>query len=408
MRITIRFALLGCMFIAVAGCATIKKLEFWHKPVAPPTQSNPVPQAITRADAAALAADAATGKVTDKQVGLVGKARANIATAQDANGKQPAAPATDTVKNELGLADLNLSFAPVDPTERALGAEREAMFQSGKAAAAQEAYKTALASSAVSLTDLTTAKQEAKDAIDARDLARQGEKDAIAKREADITANTKEYNAKMVKLQQDDNAALQKERDDTAKKTQFWLTMGCYSLGVVCLLAAALRGYLAVQTMGVGVLSAAKTVAVFVLLGACFMGLGHLVAQTWFWTACGIVLGLTVVAAIVIAILDAHKTGALAANHKAVTTATDDVISGISEMHSALATPTADALHAVQSAIGGTVEQAAAAIAAVHTSLVTPALQSWVTAGDGVAEYVAQRSAALKITPPPQAPTIHS
>ena len=408
MRITIRFALLGCLFIAVAGCTTIKKLEFWHKPVAPPTQSNPVPQAITRADAAALAADAATGKVTDKQVGLVSKARANIATAQDANGKQPASPPTDVVKNELSLADQNLSFAPVDPTERALGAEREAMFQSGKAAAAQEAYKNALASSAVSLTDLTTAKQEAKDALEARDLARSNEKDAIAKRDADIAANTKEYNDRMVKLQKDAAADLQKEKDANAKKTLLWLTMGCYGLGVVCFIVAALRGYLAVQTMGVGVLSAAKTVALFVFFGACFMALGHVVQEDWFWYACGAVLGLTIAAGIVVAILDAHKTGALVTTHKAVTAATDDVISGLSEMHSALATPTADALHAVQSAIGGTVEQAAAAIAAVHTAIVTPAVQSWVTAGDGVAEYVAQRSTALKITPSPQVPIIHS
>lgn len=386
------------LIFLLSGCSETW-LPWVKAPSAKPGDATPLGNAQNTATLAQQQAAEAQAKLDAKVKEIAGQVRANVQAAAKANEDQVPGNPTVIVRGELGIADQRLSSVPVDPVEVAETAKREALVKSGEASAAQAAYKDAASRADQAnqqLASLTTAKDQA---IVERDAARTREL-AESKRFSDLTlANANDFEKKWKDRETAVNKIIEDERNDVAKKTQFYLTMGCYGLGVLCVIGAAVRTYMAVQTMGVGLVSAAKSAGTLGLFAALFFALGRLTSQPWFWWACGIVLVITVIGVVAIFVIDAKKTKALAQDHAQVKGVSDDLITAISDIRNGLKKPSAALVQKVQQA--KTPEEASAAVTAVLTDVVNPTLSEYVTEGDGTAAYVDNRRRALALVSTP-------
>ncbi len=244
--------LLTFVLIALTGCESISWTPWKKGPVSKPQDSTAVGQAQNATTAAQQQAAEAQAKVDAKVKEIAGQVRANVQAASRANEDQAPGNPTTIVRGELGIADQRLSTVPPDPAEVAEIAKREALVKSGEVAAAQVAYKDA-ASRADQANQQLASLQTAKDqAIVERDAARAREL-AESKRFAELTQkNADDFDKKWKEREAAVQKIVEDERSGLAKKTQFYLTMGCYGLGVLCVIGAAVRTYMSVQTMGAG------------------------------------------------------------------------------------------------------------------------------------------------------------
>jgi hypothetical protein len=386
-----------------AGCQNVG--GWFKKPVATPKQADPVIASQADTDKAGKKADDASTQVNEKVKQIAGEVRANVQNAREENKLQPPGPHTNSVEGELSLADKKLVTVPVDPTELALGqARREANLQ-GKSDTYQKLYEQSATKSEDLVKGLTAAQTARDEAIKERDAAREREKTVLKEYQATVERNANEF-----KKQWDDEKKRRDQvekdlKDGIGRQTQLWLTMGCYGLGVICFIFAAVRGYMAFQTGGLGIVSAAKSAGVAIFCGACFFALGRLTSQPWFWYACGGVLVLAVVSVVVVLVIDARKTRKQLDDKKEIQACTDDVIAGVEELRVTSKNPPASMVQAMQTELGAgaTPDQAITAIKATLKTVVDPTLKQWVTEGDGVAEYVDSRRRAMELVAPPKA-----
>lgn len=391
---------------ALTGCATIKK---WLKvPVVKDGDAVAVGAAVVGADAATTKSDAAVKAVEEKAKAIGSSVRANVQNSREENKLQPDGPHTVFIEKELGLADKTLSSVPVDPIELALGQARREANLLGQRETFEKLYEQSSTKSDTLVKDLGSALTARDEAIKERDAARVKEKTAITQFQETVERNAAEFKKKWddEQIRRDKNE--QEWKNGIAAKTQLWLTMGCYGLGVGCFLYAAIRSYMVFQTGGLGLTGIVKSVGLAVLCGACFFALGKLTSQPWFWWACGTVLALACVSFIAVLVVDAHKTKNEMVEKKEMQECTDDVIAGVDELRSTSKNPPMSMILAMQQEMGGgtTVEQATVAIKAALRTVIDPTMRQWVTEGDGVAKYVDERRRAMELVNPTPVPKV--
>ena len=390
-------AILISLALSLAGCSTVR--NWTKKPVATPQQGTPVGQAQQGTDSATAKADETNAKVSEKVKQIGSEVRANVQNAREENKLQPAGPHTDSVEGELSLADKKLVSVPVDPVELALGQARREANLAGKSETYQKLYEQSSTKSDTLVKDLGAAQQARDEAIKERDAARDREKTVVKQYQETVERNATEYKKQWDEEQLRRNKIETDLKDGIAAKTQLWLTMGCYGLGVGCFLFAAIRGYMAFQTGGLALMGVVKSAGLAVFCGACFFALGKLTSQSWFWWACGSVLALSIVSFVVVLVVDAHKTKKELVAKKEIQDCTDDVIAGVEDVRATSKNPPASVVKAMQDELGAgtTPEQATAAIKATLRTVVDPTMKEWVTETDGVAEYVDARRRALEL-----------
>jgi hypothetical protein len=393
-----RFYILSALLFS--GCDG--GFSWTKKPVSKPGDNAPVVTAQLGVENATAKADANQAKVDTKIKEIAGQVRTNVQGALKANYDQPPSNPTTIVKGELTLADTRLSSVEPDPKELVAQAQREAMVKSGEALGAQKAYQDANSRATEANKQLGALQTERDAAITDRDAARAREVQATQSFAAQTEANGVAFKTQWDSREATNAKVVKDLKDGIAAKTQLYLTMGCYGLGVLCVIGAALRTYMAVQTGGLGLVSAAKSAGTLALFAALFFALGRLTSEPWFWYACGTVLVITVVSVVAIFVIDSKKTKALADAHQTAKSVGDDVITAISDIRNNLKHPPATLVQKILDA--KTPTAAAAAVSSVLTEVVDPTLREYVTESDGTAAYVDARRRALSLVTSPTNP----
>lgn len=369
--------LLVCLFLT--GCPTFGRKT--TKPETKPGQEQPVNDANRRADAETQNVDTKNQELAEAKKEIGGKTLANIQAARKENTLQPPSKHTDIVEGELGVAESRLAGNSPDPVELLAIAERKALVESGKVTEARLAYDKAQTDAKTLADKLLSKEAELATAITNRDIAIAARDKAMADFTAQLAQNKLENDRQL----QDILLKHRKEVDDLktgiAAKTQFWLSLGCYGLGVALMLIAGIRAYLAVQTGGLGVKGAAKSTVFLGLMAMICFGLGKLVSQWWFWWACG---------AVIVAVLSWFIWLMVSEERaKRLAKVADDVIGGVEDIRKAFKQPSAKLVQSIQNA--STPAEAEAAAKNMLREVVDPTLSEWVTEGDGTAQLVDER-----------------
>lgn len=306
---------------------------------------------------------------------------------------QPPSSSTTVVEGELNLADKKLSSAPVDPEELARASERKALVEQGKTLQAQQLYADASKKADEAIIQLATLRTERDEALRERDRARDAEKAAVKKALDDAELAGKEF-AKRWDDREKDFAQQKKDLEDgIARQTQFYLTMGCYGLAVICVIIAGLLAYFSFQSGPVGIATLGKRIGLPSLFAMIFFALGRLTSQSWFWWACGIVSAVAVLSFVAAYVIDARKTKKVSEEKSKVQQVGDDLITAVSDIRGVLKNPPVEVVRKIMEA--KTVEEATAVVQSAVKSLIDGILSEYVTESDGTAAYVDSRRRSL-------------
>jgi len=324
----------------------------------------------------------------EKQKGLdeatckrLGEVRASVQNAKDENEKAPKSDQQILIRGELGTADQKLEDVTPDPELRASLQEKENLVKEGKLKELQTLYEKEVQTAKEQVAAIARLTSERDRAVQDAEVARAREKQAVSEYEAKAKKNAEEYEKKLEEM-----------KSETTRRTQFWLTMSCYGIAVLCLVAAGLIGYLSIQAGAVG-FGTLKRIGLPVLFSLLFFGLGWLTSQPWFWWACGITFGLALVAFILLVVMDARKAGKTAQEKTKIQQVGDDLVTAIDDIRVALKNPPQELVSKIVNA--QTVEEATATIRESVKGLVDGKLKEYVTESDGTAAYVDSRRRAL-------------
>lgn len=261
----------------LSGCAATPPDA---KPTSKPGDAAPLHTAIGNADNATKKADDAGAKVDDKTAQRDGALKADINAAKAANQANPAGVPKEQVDAHLDVAGARLDGVVADPKEVAATAERDKLIEQGKAAEARAATDRAIADAKGQAGELAVAKADAKAAIEERDLARKGEKQAVEDLKTKLEANRLENQTNL-------DAAVRAAHDEERKAQMRKLGYALLGLGVLLLLVGAATLYL---TKGMEWQRAAIAAAA----GAGCFSLFWTINQPWFkylvWAVAGVMV----------------------------------------------------------------------------------------------------------------------
>lgn len=330
------------------------------------------------AKARQAALDAATSKT-------LSEVRASVQNAKEVNAKTPENPQQLIIKGELSTADQKLES--VTPDQDVLNS------LAGKEKLAAEGKKEELAKIYAQEAEAAKAQSEAIRKLTAqRDQAIAEAEEARAREKAAIN----EYVAQAKKNAEAHEKEVKDLKSGITRKTQLWLSISCYIIAVLCLVAAGLIGYLSVQAGAVG-LGSLKRVSLPVMFSLLFFGLGWLTTKPWFWWACGITFGLALLAFIILVVIDARKAGSTAQEKTKIQQVGDDLVTAINDIREVLKNPPMELVSKIMRA--RTVEEATATIQTAVKGLVDGKLKEYVTEADGTAAYVDSRRRKLGLVP---------
>lgn len=379
MRIYTRYSLIAIMVFVSMG----------NTDCPPRRIENPDPAPVTPeqkdTDEANKAAKEKQKDLEEANRKKLGEVRASVQNAKDENEKAPKSDQQILIRGELGTADQKLADVPPDPVFRASLQEKENLVKDGKLKELQMLYDKEVQSAKEQVAKIKLLEDERDRAVKAADEARAREKAAIEKYVEEAQKTAKAHKEKL--------EALEKEQN---QKTQFWLTMSCYGLAVLCLIAAGLIGYLSIQAGAVG-LGSLKRVSLPVMFSLLFFGLGWLTTKPWFWWACGITFGLALLAFIILVVIDARKAGSTAQEKTKIQQVGDDLVTAINDIREVLKNPPMELVSKIMGA--RTVEEATATIQTAVKGLVDGKLKEYVTEADGTAAYVDSRRRKLGLVP---------
>lgn len=376
--------------ITLTGCQATW-LPWKKAPVTPLT--NPLGGVVSVTDTAVKKGADAQEKVDQLNQEVTSRVKAHVITARKENQNQPASNPTTIVEGELSAAEAQLEKVKPDQATLLQGEKNKALVESGKADEARRAYAKETEKAKDLLTQLAKAEADRTTAIATAKQAIEGERAATQKFILDAKQADEDFDKKWKDRENVVNQKIKDLEDGIAKKTQFWLTMACYGLGVACFIFVGVRIYMTMQTGGVGLVGGLRSCGIFIFLGLLFFGLGNLVSQPWFWWACGIVLALSVVATGVILVIDSHKTKLVETTRAQTSQVSDDLIGAVHDIRAQLKSPPADLVHKIMSATD--LRAATDATKEFLSTVVDPTLSSYVTVADGTAAYVDGRRRAL-------------
>lgn len=305
--------------------------------------------------------------------------------AKEENKKTPASDQKIIIDGELTTADQKLNDVSADRAVLDSLPQKETLAKEGKLKELKELYEGEVQTAKEQLETIRKLTAERDHAIAEAEAARVREKTAVGEYVAQAKKNAEAHEKEVKDL-----------KSGIARKTQLWLTMSCYAIAVLCLIAAGLIGYLSVQAGAVG-LGSLKRVALPVLFSAMFFGLGRLTSMPWFWWACGITFGVALIGFVILIVIDARKVGATGQEKTKIQQVGDDLVTAINDIREILKNPPMELVTKIMGA--QTVEEATATIRTAVKGLVDGKLKEYVTEADGTAAYVDSRRRKLGLIP---------
>lgn len=252
------------VILLLSGCNLMPKA----KETAKPGEVANLNTAMGDAKKATGKADAAADKVTDQTAKRDGELLADINAAAAANEGNPTGVPKEKVDAHLDVAKSRLTGTQEDPEARAAAAERDRLFEAGKAAEARAATDKAVRDAEAKASALAVAKAEAAQAIIDRDAAQEAARLATEELARKLEQNRKDNQAAI-------DTAIAAARDAERKSALRKLSFALLGLGIVCALVAGATMYL---TKG----KEWQRAAIAAGCAACFFAMNWTLNQPWF------------------------------------------------------------------------------------------------------------------------------